>query len=419
MSAAHRDYDVVIVGGGPAGTSAAIHLAMRGAHVLLAEKERFPRAKLCGEFISPECLGHFQKLGLGDQMIAAGGARITETVFYTRKGRSVSVPSEWFGTGAAGGAALGLSRAEMDDRLLARARCAGVEVLEEAQAVGLITAGGRTGGVHLKTKDNGGSAHAVRSLITIDATGRSRALARRLEMNGRTGPHTPKRRASLVAFKAHVAGACGAEGHCEIYFYRGGYGGLSRVENGLSNLCFIAAARDVRAYGGHAEQVMREVVMTNQRAAQTLARARGASEWLAVALESFGRQKLVPARGLLTVGDAASFIDPFTGSGMLMALESGELAAEVIARALSQLRVGDGYETLASNYRARYRERFNARLRVCAGLRRAAFIPRLAETAIFMLSTSERMRRRLAQATRKEGKRKKEKGKSEAETTFN
>jgi flavin-dependent dehydrogenase len=58
------DFDAIIVGGGPAGSSAAIHLAARGAHVLLAERERFPRAKLCGEFISPECLGHFERLGV-------------------------------------------------------------------------------------------------------------------------------------------------------------------------------------------------------------------------------------------------------------------------------------------------------------------------------------------------------------------
>src|SRR5205823_6293439 len=107
-------------------------------------------------------------------------------------------------------------------------------------------------------------------------------------------------------------------GACEIYFYRGGYGGLSRVEGGLSNLCFIVAARDVRARGSDADKVMREVVMTNRRAAETLRGARVCSEWLAVVLESFGRTKLVPAVGLLTVGDAAAFIDPFTGSGMLM-----------------------------------------------------------------------------------------------------
>ena len=116
MSHSPNDYDAVIVGGGPAGASAAIHLAARGARVLLAEQKKFPRAKLCGEFISPECLGHFERLGVADQMMGAGGARLTETLFYSRSGRSVSVPSEWFGGERTAGA-LGLSRASISARL--------------------------------------------------------------------------------------------------------------------------------------------------------------------------------------------------------------------------------------------------------------------------------------------------------------
>jgi flavin-dependent dehydrogenase len=207
-------------------------------------------------------------------------------------------------------------------------------------------------------------------------------------------------RAPLVAFKAHLENARGDSHNCEIYFYRRGYGGLSRVENGLSNLCFIASARDVRECGGDAERVMREVVMKNRRAAETLQEARARSEWLAVALEGFGRRRVVPADGLLAVGDAASFIDPFTGSGMLMALESGEVAARVIMNWLAA-NSRENLSLLSEEYRARYHEKFDARLRVCSWMRRAAFVPRLAEALIFALGKSEAARRRLAMATRK------------------
>jgi flavin-dependent dehydrogenase len=209
-----------------------------------------------------------------------------------------------------------------------------------------------------------------------------------------------RRREPFVAFKAHLEGARAHAARCEIYFYRGGYGGLSHVEDGLSNLCFIARARDVRARNGDAERVMREVVASNRRAAYTLAKARARSPWLAVTLDRFGRGELVPAAGLLAVGDAASFIDPFTGSGILMALESGELAAQAIARWLPQLSDAVSFQSLADDYRSRYARQFNARLRVCSAMRRAAFVPRLAETAILAVSTSERVCRTLTRATR-------------------
>jgi flavin-dependent dehydrogenase len=104
---------------------------------------------------------------------------------------------------------------------------------------------------------------------------------------------------------------------------------------------------------------------------------------------------------MLAVGDAASFIDPFTGSGMLMALESGELAAQTIVRHLHALGRDETFDEVACDYRVRYKQIFGARLRVCALMRRAAFVPRFAETLIFALSASERARRLLARSTRR------------------
>lgn len=397
-------YDALIVGGGPAGACTAIRLAMGGTRVLLVEQKKFPRHKLCGEFISPECLEHFAQVGALDSMAAAGGVKILETIFYTQRGRSLSVPSKWFGARSAAAAdnastALGLSRAEMDSRLLLRAREAGVEVCEETQATNLIKEVNRVAGVSLKM--NGTEVRRVYARVTIDATGRTRALSRLLEKEENRA--MPKPRAALVAFKAHLEGARNTDGQCEIYSYRGGYGGLSSVENNLGNLCFIVSASDVKRCGSDAGRVMREVVSQNKRAAYALGNARVVSAWLSVALEKFGRSALAPADGLLAIGDAASFIDPFTGSGMLMALESGEVAAQTILGFLPQLRrrANESLTTLAREYEERYNRKFGARLRLCAVLRRAAFAPRLNEALIFALGTSEYARRLLARATRR------------------
>lgn len=388
------NYEVIIAGGGPAGTSAAIQLACKGVRVLLVEEKVFPRAKLCGEFISPECLDHFKRLGVLDQMTSAGGAALSETVFYSRSGRSVTVPSEWFGSGTP---ALGLSRSEMDRKLLARARETGVTVLESTQASGLIGEGSLVCGISVKTVDG---VDEYRALLTIDATGRARSLARHAE--AAVGPVGRKPR--FVAFKAHMLHARVAEGACEIYFYRGGYGGLSGVEGDASNLCFIVAADDVRRCGSDPEVVLREVVMRNARAAYTLGEARDVTPWLSVSLDSFGLRTLTPAPGLITVGDAAAFIDPFTGSGMLLALENGQVAAEIAGRYLNQLNQGallePSLEKLAVDYRAEYCRKFGSRLRWSGRLRRAAFIPRLAEATMLIFGANKRLRRRLARATR-------------------
>ena len=387
-------FDVAIAGAGPAGSSAAIQLALAGARVLLVEEKKFPRPKLCGEFISPECLAHFKRLGVMDQMGAAGGAAVSETVFYSRHGNSVAVPSEWFMSGTQ---ALGLSRSEMDHQLLQRAKQAGVLVLEETHASRLICERAEVRGIRVKSGD---ATQDYQALITVDATGRTRSLARHLDP---PRPNQRKHMNPLVAFKAHLKGARVAAGACEIYFYKGGYGGLSAVEGGVSNLCFIVAANDVRRYNSNPELVLREVVMKNARAAHTLAEATASTSWLSVALERFGRRTLAPAPGLLTVGDAAAFIDPFTGSGMLMALESGQVATEAIVKNLAQLRRGSGFQSLAINYEAEYQRRFASRLRVSGLLRRAAFFPNLAEAAIILSGTSSTLRRKLARATRHSG----------------
>jgi menaquinone-9 beta-reductase len=381
-------YDVAIAGGGPAGTSAAIHLAERGMNVFLAEQKIFPRAKLCGEFLSPECLNHFEKLGVAESISAAQGATLVETSFYSRRGNKVTVPSYWFGSDRA---AIGLSRAEMDRLLLKRAKQVGVTVLQEAQVLNPILKAHRVTGMRVRHNNQ---ITECRASITIDATGRTRALARKLNATN------DRHRARLVAFKAHLQHAQVAPGVCEIYFYPGGYGGLSNIEGGLSNLCFIAAARDVRRYSSDPQEVLKATVLRNSRAAFALAEAQFTKPWLSVALESFGRHQLVPAEGLLLIGDAAAFIDPFTGSGMLMALESGAVAAQTIIDSRNQISDESSFSELANRFRLNYARTFNSRLRVSSWLRRAAFIPRLAEAAIICFGASDRLRRKVAQATR-------------------
>lgn len=394
---------IIIVGAGPAGAAAAIRLARNNFGVTLVEREKFPRRKLCGEFISPECLAHFRELGVIEEMLSAGGERITKTVFYEPDGKSVAVPSEWFFQGGAG--ALSLSRAEMDFRLLEKAKAVGVEVLEEAQAIGLLTEKEIVGGV--KLRDKNGEIREISAALTIDATGRARVLGKLAEKNfspqgnsdaGKNSknrrPQSEDRRPKLVGFKTHLKNAEIGKGVCEIYFFRGGYGGLSRVENNLANHCFLIQAEIVKKFGGEAHRIVREVVFQNERARRMMENARADFDWLAVSVDGFGARDLNPAPHLLAIGDAGAFIDPFTGSGMLMALESGELLARSIAE--NDFSPAE----IAASYKSRHAEKFRKRLFVCSLMRRAAFVPSLAKSVISVLSWSEKARSILARATR-------------------
>src|SRR6185503_19634789 len=265
-------FDVIIAGAGPAGSSAAIHLARRGVRVLLIEQKKFPRAKLCGEFISPECQKHFENLGVAEAMSTSQPAAITETVFYSTGGHHITVPSSWFG----GSTALGLSRAVMDNVLLRRAQHCGVTVIEGMTITEPILHAKQVKGVRLK------DGHEYLAPLTIDATGRARILTRKLDRG------EPKSKLKLIAFKAHLRNTRVAPGACEIYFYPEGYGGLSTVEGGISNLCFIISAEQVKRHSSNPEIVMREMVMKNRRAAYTLEQAQPVSEWLSASWERFG-----------------------------------------------------------------------------------------------------------------------------------
>jgi flavin-dependent dehydrogenase len=378
---------VAIAGAGPAGASLAIRLATSGIETILIERERFPRQKLCGEFISPECLKHFEQLGVLDGMLAAGGDRVLETRFFESGGRSVAVPTQWFGEGDF---ALSLSRAEMDNQLLNRAKEVGVAVLDGNGVTDIESEDGRV--VAVRARAANGDVTEINADLFIDATGRSRILTKLVEK--KQDVTAPRVKPGLVGFKAHLRDVDLSKGLCEIYSFPGGYAGLSHVEDGLFNLCFLIKAATVRSIGSDAVELVKQVVTMNKRAAVTLREASASNDWLAVSIDSFGKKNTSAATNLFTIGDAAAFIDPFTGSGMVMAFESaGVLAEAIFANPGSS-------EQIAKDYRAAYERKFANRLRVCSILRRTAFMPNLATAIVTLLGISENARRSLARATR-------------------
>ena len=381
---------VVIAGAGPAGSSLAIRLARRGHEVTLVERERFPRHKLCGEFISPECLSQFAELGVLDEMLSAGGERIYETRFFEKNGRSFSVPSRLLDDR---GFALSLSRSKMDDILFRAARAAGTNVIDNAKITDANVDNER---VEAVTVNAGGEISILSADLFIDATGRSMAFSRLIERKLDRAEPAHSSSSLAVGFKAHLSNADIPPGVCEIYFFPGGYGGLTSIEDGLTNLCFLAAPKAAKKLGGDADEMLRNLVSVNRRAAETLQPATRVRDWLAVSVNSFGKRGTIRAENLLAIGDSAAFIDPFTGSGMLMAFESASMLAEVINGPAP-------LPEIAGRYSSAYAHAFDRRLRVCASLRWAAFRPILPTLAITFLNLSRVSRTYLAGSTRPAG----------------
>jgi flavin-dependent dehydrogenase len=169
---------------------------------------------------------------------------------------------------------------------------------------------------------------------------------------------------------------------------------LSFFEGNLANHCFLIKADLVKKYIGKTNLLVEDVIFENRRARETMKDARAVFDWLAVSVDGFGVKNLNPAKNLFTVGDAAAFIDPFTGSGMLMAFES----AEILAKTIVENRFSPAL--VAENYNLNFQQKFQKRLRICALMRRAAFMPNLAKTIISALSLSRSAREFLARSTR-------------------
>ncbi|MCA1590941.1 MAG: hypothetical protein LC734_11285 [Acidobacteria bacterium] len=229
--------------------------------------------------------------------------------------------------------------------------------------------------------------------LFVDATGRARALSKLIER--RIKPDARKsQNAKLVGFKAHFRNADVAPGTCDIYSFRGGYGGISPVEKGLTNHCFLARSSVIRAMSGNADRIVSEIACQNPRAAEILRSAERARDWLAVSVDEFGLKKLSPAANVFNVGDSAAFIDPFTGSGMLMALEGSRLFDGVLTQSRDTRQI-------AAHYESGYRHLFAGRLLLSSIFRRAAFSPSAARFVVAALTASSRLRRGLARGTRR------------------
>jgi menaquinone-9 beta-reductase len=324
--------DVVVVGGGPAGTAAAILLRQRGHDVLLLEEARFPRDKVCGESVSPEAWRLLEALG------AAAAVRALDP--WPLRGMTLRAPGGTTVRGEYrdGHAGFAARRLALDQVLLDAARAAGVEVREGTRVSGLLRDDGAA--VRGVTAAPGSAEEAVAARLVVGADGRRSVVARRL------GLLREHRRLRKFAVRGHWEGMEGLGEYGEMHVGGGGYCGIAPLSATAANVAFVLDRREMAVAAGDVEGFHRRALAARWPAlAERLQRARLLGPPRAIgplALEARG----LTAPGALLVGDAAGFYDPFTGEGVTLALRSAELAAEAADRALQQAAVPDlrGYE---------------------------------------------------------------------------
>lgn len=341
--------DVIVVGGGPAGAIAALVLARAGARVVVFDRARFPRPKLCGDTVNPGAIRILTRLGL--QGVLAGALPIHGMIVTGEP--SVRVVGRY----PAGTVGMSLSRTVLDERLIRAAASEGACIEEEVLVQGAsVDADGRVTGVRIST--TAGHVETVTSQIVIAADGHFSRTARAVRLS--SSAVRPRRWAAGAVFE----GVAGLDDCGEMHVRGGHYLGVAPLPGGLANSCVVTA--NTRAL--REPSLLASCIGADPLLRERFRRARAVGETtvlgpLAVDASAAGMP------GLLLAGDAAGFIDPMTGDGLRFAFRGAELAA---AEALRALREGwqDTHLRLA---RARHAEfarkwRFNRGLRALVGV---------------------------------------------------
>ena len=319
--------DVIVVGAGPAGASTAILLCERGLDVLVLDRATFPRPKLCGEYLSPECARILDRLGALKAIDAAGatplhGMRITApdgTVLEARY-RPLAGRQPYREH------AMALSRSVLDGILADRLRVLPVDFREGVRVTDLIVEGDRVTGV--ETLDAGGRREAIAAPLVIGADGRASVVAHRL---GCRYPHRLRR----LALATYVSGLAECRDVGEIFVDPPDYAILNPVAPDRVNLSLVVPLDHVTPWRGRLEAFFAARVTQLVHLARRVAGAERVAPIEAMGPLAY-RVGEPTHGGVLLVGDAAGFYDPLTGEGVFSALRGAELAAETAGRALAR-----------------------------------------------------------------------------------
>lgn len=328
-------FDVIIVGGGLAGLTSAIHLSTRKKRVLLIEKNEYPKHKVCGEYISNEVLPYLNSLGINP--INEGAKQITKVQISTTKSNLIK------GELPLGG--FGMSRYFLDNLLVKKARLNGVKILKDT-----------VDSIHFKkdsftitTKSSG----VFQSKITIGAFGKRSSLDQKMKRK------FIQKKSPYLAVKIHVKGVF-PENLVALHNFKGGYCGVSKVENNAINVCYITEYRSFKKHKNITD-FQEQVVFKNKHLRKIFKESSPVFEKpLTISQVSFQTKNPVEDH-IIMCGDTAGMIHPLCGNGMGMAISSAKLASTRILQFLNgEIKTREGLE---KQYLRDWNKEFKIRLK--------------------------------------------------------
>jgi flavin-dependent dehydrogenase len=325
------DCDVLIIGSGPSGSSAAAVLAEKGHRVLVFEREKFPRYHI-GESLLPFTYQPLQRLGLVDRMKKSAFVKKYSVQFVSPSGRA-SLPFYFFNrydreTVAQTWQVL---RSEFDEMLMKNAREKGAEIREETIVKELIWDGPRVVGVRAQTK--GGPVADFHAPITLDCTGKEAFTAVRNNWRVKD-PYLNK-----IAVWTYYQGAKRDEGIDEgattvAYVPEKGWFWYIPQHRDMVSVGVVAEGKYLTRGGVKSpEEIFKREIEENQWIKQHLASGKQSGQYY-LASEYTQHARHCGTEGLLLVGDAFAFLDPVFSSGVMLALKSGVMSADIVHQAI-------------------------------------------------------------------------------------
>jgi len=329
-----KNYDIIIIGGGLAGLSNAIHLAKSGLQVALIEKNEFPKHKVCGEYISNEVLPYLNWLGIDP--FAHGATKINRFEISTPAGKMATTKLPLGG--------FGISRYLLDHLMVQKANLEGCEIIQDTAEQLRFD----DDQFFLQTKK--GTNYRARFIIG--------AFGKRSKLDKTLNRAFFQKRAPYLGVKAHYRGEFKND-LVALHNFNGGYCGVSKVEDDLINICYLV---DFQSFKKHndLETFQENVLMKNPHLRSIMRRSKMEFEKpLTISQISFLQKDCVEDH-LLMSGDSAGMIHPLCGNGMGMAIHSALILSELLIKYFSQKSMTR--QNVEDQYRKAWQNTFRKRL---------------------------------------------------------